>query len=202
MKKLIILISVLFFQNTIAQEIYLNLGRNYTGYDYENSDGDTNKNIENGNGTYFEVGYSNLINNTNFSYELGVNFNQYNAIGGDSANAYSWNTDYLGIQGLVSYAFINTNAFEVSIGAGLNLNTIISGEQEINGAFYNLVDEKEFSGLIIHPKANLQAKYIFDRFGSLSIGYNFSKSFHPFNSTDEKLSFNNNQIYFGIHFFL
>jgi hypothetical protein len=34
----------------------------------------------------------------------------------------------------------------------------------------------------------------------LSLGYSYSKSFNVSNSTDEKLSFNNNQIQFGVHF--
>jgi hypothetical protein len=34
----------------------------------------------------------------------------------------------------------------------------------------------------------------------LSLGYAYSKSLNLSNSTDEKLSFNTNQIQFGVHF--
>jgi hypothetical protein len=201
-KKLIIIISICAIHYSYSQDIYFNLGRNFTTYDYQNSSGKENENIENGTGDYYEFGYSNSFNSTNFSYEVGLIFNEYNAIGGDSANTYSWDTNYFGIQSLVSFNFITTNSFEVLVTTGLNLNTLISGEQEINGEYFNLIKEEEFSSLIIQPKVGLQVKYLLDRFGCVAIGYNFSKSFNPFNSSNEKLSFINNQIQFGIHFYI
>ena len=82
----------------------------------------------------------------------------------------------------------------------MNTATIIQGEQEINGVFYDLKNHKEFSGIILQPLIGLNLKYVITDYLSLSLGYNLSKAFNVSNSTNEKLSFNNNQIQFGLHF--
>ena len=59
MKK-IILIPLLFlftFQFN-AQEMELLVGRNFTTYDYTNSDGESNPNLEGASGSYIEVSYN------------------------------------------------------------------------------------------------------------------------------------------------
>ena len=80
------------------------------------------------------------------------------------------------------------------------LETLIYGKQEINGTFLDLMSQKEFSGLIVQPFLGFQTKYNILQDGYLSFGYNFSKSFNVTNNTNEKLSFNNSQLQFGIHF--
>ena len=58
--KNIILIQILFlftFQFN-AQEMELVVGRNFTTYDYTNSDGDSNPNIDGASGNYIEISYN------------------------------------------------------------------------------------------------------------------------------------------------
>ena len=146
------------------------------------------------------MGYSMPLGNEKISYAIGLSLNEYNALGGNTVNSYSWNTQYLGVKNSVSYSLFDRNSFDISLSGGLTLATLIYGKQEINGTFLDLMSQKEFSGLIVQPFLGFQTKYNILQDGYLSFGYNFSKSFNVTNNTNEKLSFNNSQLQFGIHF--
>ena len=190
---------VLSFQNIHSQEIYLQTGKNFTNYDYK-SDTSTSPSLQSGTGNFYEIGYRIILNNEKLKYAIGLNLNEYNAIGGNAVSSYSWNTQYLGVQNTFSIAFLKASGLEVSANAGLGINTLIYGKQNINGQYLDLSSQKEFSGLWIAPKLGLQSSYNVNNDINLSLGYGYSKSFNLINSTAEKLSFNNNQIQFGVNF--
>ena len=190
---------VLSFQNIHSQEIYLQTGKNFTKYDYK-SDTSSSPSLQAGTGNFYEIGYRIILNNEKLKYAVGLNLNEYNAIGGNAVSSYSWNTQYLGVQNTFSIAFLKASGLEASANAGLGINTLIYGKQNINGQYLDLSSQKEFSGLWIAPKLGLQASYNVNNDINLSLGYGYSKSFNLSNSTAEKLSFNNNQIQFGVNF--
>ena len=199
MRKLLILMAFVFsFTEIHSQEIYLQTGKNFTSYNYK-SDVATTPDLQAGSGNFYEIGYLTPLTEK-LNYAVGLGLNEYNAIGGNAANSYSWNTQYLGVQNTFSIAFIKSGGFETSANVGLGINTLIYGKQNINGHYLDLSSQKEFSGLWLAPKLGLQASYNVDNDIFLSLGYGYSKSFNLTNSTPEKLSFNNNQIQFGVHF--
>ena len=196
MKKLLLIALIaLSFQHIQAQEIYLQTGKNYTKYDYK-SDTSSSPSLQSGSGN----GYVMTLNNEKLKYAVGLSLNEYNAIGGDINSSYSWNTQYLGVQNTFSIAFVKKRGFEASANVGLGISTLIYGKQNLNGQYLDLSSQKEFSGIWIAPNLGLKASYNVDNDIYLSLGYSYSKSFNLSNSTDEKLSFNNSQIQFGVHF--
>ena len=202
MRKLLLLaLVVLSTQHIQAQEIYLQTGKNFTKYDYKNNTG-SSPSLQAGSGNFYEIGYVMTLNNENLKYSVGLSLNEFNALGGDAFSSYSWNTQYMGVENTFSIAFVNWNGLQASANGGLGISTLIYGKQNINGEYLDLASQKEFSGLWIAPKLGLTASYNVDNDIYLSIGYAYSKSFNMSNSSDEKLSFNNNQIQFGVHFIL
>ncbi|MCX6172455.1 MAG: hypothetical protein NT048_06410 [Flavobacterium sp.] len=200
MRKLLILVMFAFtIFEMQAQEIYLQTGKNFTNYDYK-SDTNAAPELQAGSGNFYEIGYVMTLNNKKLKYALGLGLNEYNAVGGSLVNSYSWNTQYLGVQNTFSIAFVKKRGFKASANGGLGISTLIYGKQNINGQYLDLSSQKEFSGIWIAPKLGLSASYNVDNDIYLSIGYAYSKSFNLSNSTDEKLSFNNSQIQFGVHF--
>nr|WP_314836718.1 hypothetical protein [uncultured Flavobacterium sp.] len=201
MKKLLLVLTIICsFQNIHSQEIYCFTGKNYTNYDYKDATGISNPNLQTGSGNFYEMGYAMPLGNEKISYSIGLNLNEYNAIGGNTVNSYSWNTQYLGVKSSISYSLFDRSSFDVAISGGLTFATLIYGKQEINGTFIDLMSQKEFTGFIVQPFLGFQTRYNILQDGYLSFGYNFSKSFNVTNSTNEKLSFNNSQLQFGIHF--
>ena len=200
MKKLLILVVFAFtIFEMQAQEIYLQTGKNFTNYDYK-SDSNAAPGLQAGIGNFYEIGYVMTLNNEKLNYAVGLGLNEYNAVGGSLVNSYSWNTQYLGVQNTFSIAFVKKRGFEASANGGLGISTLIYGKQNINGEYLDLSSQKEFSGIWIAPKLGLTASYNVDNDIYLSLGYAYSKSLNLSNSTDEKLSFNNSQIQFGVHF--
>ncbi len=201
MKKLTILIVIMCsLQSVHSQEVYFSAGKNFTTYDYKNSSGASNPNLKSGTGNFFELGFINPLGEGKFSYSAGLALNEYNNVGGNSVNSYTWNTQYLGAQGGFMYSIFGEGDFDVLPKFGLNMGTIISGKQTINGTYYDLTQEKEFSGLLITPSLGIQVKYNLSASGFISLGYSYCKGFNLSNSTDQKLSFNTNQLQFGVHY--
>ena len=83
---------------------------------------------------------------------------------------------------------------------GLNVSTLIYGKQEINGIYYDLMHQKEFSGIILESSLGLMVKYNISSYGGLSLGYDYCQSINLSNSSKEKLSFATNQVELGVHF--
>ena len=201
MKKLLILIVIMCsLQSVNSQEVYFSAGKNFTTYDYKNSSGASNPNLKSGTGNFFELGFIKPLKNEKFAYSIGLALNEYNNVGGNSVNSYTWNTQYLGAQGGFTYSILDRGDFDILPKFGLNMGTIISGKQTINGTYYDLTKEKEFTGLLITPSLGVQVKYNLSAYGFISLGYSFCKGFNLSNSTDQKLSFNTNQLQFGVHY--
>ena len=198
-KLLLLVVLVLSIQNIHSQEIYLQTGKNFTQYDYK-SNSSSSPSLQSGSGNFYEIGYVMTLNNEKLKYAIGLSLNEYNALGGDINSSYSWNTQYMGVENTFSIAFLKKGGFQASANGGLGISTLIYGKQNLNGQYLDLSSQKEFSGIWIAPKLGLTASYNVDNDIYLSLGYSYSKSFNVSNSTDEKLSFNNNQIQFGVHF--
>jgi hypothetical protein len=201
MKKnyLLILFLIVSFQ-LFSQEAYFVAGSNFTKYVYKNAAGAMTIPLQSGTGSTYEMGYSKPLKISNMHYSLGITLNDYNAVAGSQSETYKWDTKYIGVQNAVSYNYAVSNNFEFSVKGGVNLSTIIYGKENINGVVYDLMGQDEFSGIFLSPFVGVQTRYQLKDLGYLSFGYAFSKSLNLFNSSQEKLSFNTNQILFGIHF--
>jgi hypothetical protein len=200
MKKLIFLSLLLTIGNIYSQDLNITTGTNFTKYNYTNSSGEENPNLNSSSGSFFEVSYSVPFNNTNnFKYVLGVTLNQFNATGGDFLNNYSWDTNYLGIMSGVKYKVTRPgNNIQVDFKGGFNLNKIIDGQQKINGQTFDLTQEKEFSSVGIQPFIGFEAAFFVSNYVGLTMGYSVSKNLSVSNGSPEDLSFNNSRIEFGI----
>ena len=115
-------------------------------------------------------------------------------------NNYSWNTNYLGLQGVLKYNILESSRnspVAINANAGVNFNHIISGEQKINGQTFDLTAEEEFNGLFVKHTIGLEVQYYITSDVAIGIGYNFIKNY-GLSSGDENLNFNNRQLQFGI----
>lgn len=201
MMKNYLLIAILFTSYQLfSQEAYFLAGSNFTKYVFKSSEGGLSTLLQSGTGSTFEIGYSTPIKLKQTHYSIGLTLNDYNTIAGSLSESYNWNTKYIGVQNALNYRYAVSKDFLVSAKGGLNLSTMIYGKQNTNGAIYDLMGQEEFSGIIISPFVGVQTSYKLNDIGYLSLGYAFSKSMNPFNSSQEKLSFNTNQILFGIQF--
>lgn len=183
-----------------SQEAYFVAGSNFTNYVFKSSNGTMATPLQSGTGSSYEMGFSTPTKTEKFYYNIALTLNEYNAVAGSQFESYKWDTKYIGIQNAATYNFDVFNDFQLTLKGGVTLSTIIYGKQNSNGAIYDLMRQAEFSGIVLSPFVGFQTRYKVNDLGYLSLGYAFSQSLKPFNSSPEKLSFNTNQILFGIHF--
>ncbi len=200
---LFLLVSTGYFVQ--AQELFLSTGKNYTTYNYKNSQGVTNSNLRSGEGSFYQLGMDFKLSKTadsdKLTYAVSVVYNQFNAVGGTTTDNYSWKTNYLGVQNALNFTFIEiSNSFKVKTKLGVAASTIINGEQNINNVIHDISKHEEFSGIVLQPNISVDFQYTITQNIKISGGYEFSKVFNTSNSSAEELSFTNNQIHFGLHF--
>ncbi|WP_310595689.1 hypothetical protein [Flavobacterium sp.] len=208
MKKLMQLIAFLLLVNTAySQEIYFLNGKNYSKYKLRYSGEATINPLEKkGEGDSYEIGLAipikvqRLAFDNNLNYTVGLTLNQYNAEAGDATNNYEWKTEYIGVQNALVFSFVKTDHVDLAVKGGVNIATLLYGNQKINNSRFDLTSQKDFNGIIISPLLGFQAKCNLSEYGYLSLGYNYSKSIGLTNNSDKKLSFLTNQIVFGVSF--
>lgn len=204
-KKYFIYCVLLLSSQLFSQQLYLKAGKNFTKFDYKDSDGQKNSNLKSGQGNFYELGIGLPSTNDHFSYIAGLSLNEYNTMGGNTASSYRWDTQYLGIKGGLEYSFFpenysGGNNLDFTLNAGILGQTIVYGKQEIDGSFYDLVSNKEFSGLVLGSTVGCQVKYAIPSFGFISLGYNYQYSVNVSNNSPEKVSFKTHQLGLGFHF--
>lgn len=188
-----------------SQELYFFSGKNYTNYVYRDYNFQNNPNLQSGTGSFYEIGYSKHILKDKLRYSVGLALNDFNALGGNSANSYRWDTQYLGVKGSLFYKLYSAKGLlkkniDFFVKSGLNMSSIIYGKQESNGVYYDLIHQKEFRGINMGTSIGLMVKYPISTIGGLSLGYDFSHSMNISNSSLEKLTFNTNHLVLGFHF--
>ena len=212
MKKIIYFIFLFLWLDSHAQSVFFNTGLNITSYDYSNATNDIGNRLNSASGSFYELGYTKQIKTgkrgkyrgygpySRLSFSSSFSLNQYNTTGGNLIDSHVWNTNYLGWNNLLSYSFLNQKDFlDVGLKLGFGLSTIINGTQLIGGQSLDLKINDEFNGLWVSPIIGLQIKYDIFQDVVLSFGYNFSKLFSSKGEVKgESLSFNNNQISFGV----
>lgn len=199
--KIIVFIALLSFSKIFSQEFFLTMGKNHSSIEFKSSTADSNLDYRSEAGDAFSFGYNQDFNKSNFAYQISLTYNQFNAAASNAATNYIWNTSYLGLQNTISYSLTSREEdIQLFFNVGLNTATILRGDQFINTFYYDLKNQEEFSGIILQPLIGLNMLYLITDSLKLSLGYHFSKSFNVTNSTDEKLSFLNNQIQLGLHF--
>ena len=201
MKQIIFLIiSILLTTGLCAQDAFLSTGRNFTTYDFENSQGLSNDKIEGGSGAFYEVGVDFNLDKwiEGLSYAPSLTLNQYNASGGDLTSAYRWETNYLGLNNALVLNVLNGNdKIDLSVKMGIGVASLINGQQSINGLTYDLTDNDEFKGLWLQPFGGLHLLYYATSDIGVGTGYTFTKACGG-KSDGQSLSFNNSQLQFLI----
>jgi hypothetical protein len=199
-QKLLILFLFTAIYSVKSQDLSLSVGTNFTKFDLKNPESFTITPLQSGSGSFFELNYSIPSTVQKLQYTLGFGVNEYNALAGNLANSYSWQTKYLGLRTGFQYDLITFKKLKIVPQLGMNFSTLIYGKQQINGAVYDLKSNNEFSGLKLIPYLGFTAKYKINDLAFASIGYNYSVSFKPELTSQEYLTFSTNQIVLGLHF--
>jgi len=203
MQRILIIILLLIGVSirSYSQDVFFKTGVNYTGYSFKDQNGKQTKGLFPGSGSSYELGLGFPIKKDFLKYELGLSLNGYNATGGDINNNYSWDTNYGGIKNIISF-FPTTGDLDIGILGIFGASSIISGTQVINNSRYELKNNPEFKGIFLETGLGLSLSYDVSKKGFISLSYDYTNNFGVGQNNEEKLSFNNQRILFGVHFII
>lgn len=194
-----LLVIILFFcaKSLSAQEMYFKTGKNFTNYDFRNSIGETTD-LEKGTGNNYELGFNKHFKRANLYYSLSFGLNEYNASGNNYGSYLKWTTDYINVKGAIFCDVFEYKSIYIALKTGLSAENMIYGQQEIDLKVYNLMHQKEFSGLILRPHIGLLYTHSITSETALIFGYELSKGYNLSNRSNEILSIINQSLSFGI----
>jgi hypothetical protein len=211
-----LIMALLLFQGLTAQQVYFNSGKNYTHYYYSKEASNPS----------FLINDSNLVADSGNSYELGILFDQgdaivnyalgftYNEINTTYAFdkttvKYVWQTKYIGIAPRLNFRLYqssnknrcdcNNGRLRVDAFLGINAASFVYGYENANGINYNLTSRSDYKKIIIQPFTGVDFSYPLSGMSSLHLGYAFSIA--PIGSDQESgFNFINHNLYLGFNF--
>lgn len=201
MNKLILISMFMLSTSVFSQSVFFATGKNYTDFDFKTSQDVEVEEFSNGTGNFYEVGYTTPINKKNtFRYSISINLNEYNSYGGDLATSYAWDTDYLGLNNSIELDVIKFGRkLKVSANGGFTAQTLINGQQRINGKTYDLMDSEDFNGLFANVGFGGSINYMISSKMGVAVGYNFTQAFAMTKTeSSQLLNFMNQQLHFRL----
>jgi hypothetical protein len=180
------IITLLFFLQVFtvfSQELYFNVGKNFTSYSNASLNNlfiSKNKLFSPGNS--YELGVVFNQNENKLNYSAGINYNEFNtsyAVNG-AAIRFDWETHYLGVQNSLIYTLYSSRSresdFELKARLGLNTALFVYGNENANGINYNLKDNPDYLHLIFQPFTGLQMSYSISKNCKFNLGYDISQA--------------------------
>lgn len=192
----------------LAQQIKFNQGIALTKFDYQNQQGQNFQGLKPGSGLTFSLSYhkASLIDSTKYrtehtplastlsqstsmakflsmiNYDLGVQLTQFNAVGDIQNNAFSYQTDYMGVHGKLGFRISLPWQLSLNFQGIASLNKILHGNQLLTNRYVDLTEDPQFS------QVKIMAGY----------GVEFEKRFSPklagFFSYEQTQSVNSNPV--------
>jgi hypothetical protein len=203
-------IFLLHFFSVHSQSFFVKSGKNFTNYEYYNSEGVKAIGLGTDVGNYHEFGTAFSSKRfKRFTYELSIVLNEYNSIVIAPNPAMTYKTQYLGLSNTVLFSIIKSKYFVFDAKTGINMNTILYGKQEVEGVIKDIKESNNFKNLLLMSTLGVQAKVVLTSQVNLSLGFDYQYNFFDntifdkgVTVTNENLFFNNKQIRLGVYVLL
>jgi hypothetical protein len=170
-RSLLIGLYILLVQTAFAQQFKLTQGVAITQFQYQNDQGKLIDGLKSGSGLAFQLAFHNAsivdttkqkLEQTPFSiylsqhtkvsqllsllnYDLGLQFSQLNAVGDIQNNAFSYQTDYLGVHGKLGIRIPLLFKTAFNLQGIVSVNKIVHGNQLLLNRYEDLTQDDQFS---------------------------------------------------------
>lgn len=189
-----------------AQEIYIEVGKVTSNFNYENSDGDELDLLKTTNNSIGFGMKGPLVRNGERVYmTLGVTLQKYGATGSDPGLGlgYTWDVNYLGVNTGLEFDAVELGDFQFFLKGLVSGEFFMQGTQTINNQQFNLKGEEQFDGLKVFIRGgggfNYTVKKDITAFGYYLIGGNYLNIGED-KSSNEKLQITTHNITIGVLF--
>ncbi len=183
-----------------GQQLFGEVGRISTTFEYTNSDGESINNLYPTNNFSYRVGYK-LLLSSKFNASGGLAYNRFGMSGSDPLydNYYNWDAQYLGMVLNFDYDYLRKKRLILFARASIEPQFFLQGTQTINRQVFSLKGVEQFDKPFIFFYGSLGANYCIDDRVAFYGRYSLGKG-SPFgqSSDDEVLKLNTNIISVGL----
>jgi len=179
MKKYLYILAVVFFyQSGFGQQLYLEVGKTVSSFQYKNSEGQALENLLSKPNTYMAMGYRSALIEEKLHFSVGGTYSGYGAIGSDQRldNYFEWDVTYLGAEAGIDMTLFRIRDFTFYLKASLAFEVLIAGTQTINNQVFNLVGEPEFNNTIFFGRGSLGMQYPISNNTSIYANYKLGRT--------------------------
>ena len=169
------LFLVLIFAQSQAQQFKLTQGIAITEFNYQNEQGQNVQGLKSGSGLAFALAFhkASLVDSAKYkldqtpfaiylgqnpkiakllsliNYDLGLQFTQLNAVGDIQNNAFSYQTDYIGLHGKLGIRIPLPWKFSLNLQGIASVNKIVHGNQLLMNRYVDLTEDAQFAQIKI-----------------------------------------------------
>ena len=172
LKQILLLFSFFLISNLVfAQQFKLTQGIAITQFNYQNDQGQNIQGLKSGSGLAFSLAFhkASLVDSAKYkleqtpfsiylgqnpklakllsliNYDLGLQFTQLNAVGDIQNNAFSYQTDYIGLHGKLGIRIPLPAKFSLNLQGIASVNKIVHGNQLLINRYIDLTEDTQFS---------------------------------------------------------
>ena len=161
----------LIFDQAKAQQFKLTQGIAITQFNYKNDQGQNVQGLKSGSGLAFGLAFhkASLVDSSKYkldqtpfaiylgqnpkvakllsliNYDLGLQFTQLNAVGDIQNNAFSYQTDYIGLHGKLGIRIPLPAKLSLNLQGIASVNKIVHGNQLLINRYIDLTDDAQFA---------------------------------------------------------
>ncbi|WP_100615043.1 hypothetical protein [Confluentibacter citreus] len=202
--KLTLQLLLFFVVTTIAsaQQLYLEIGKTSSSFDYKNSQGGTLDNLQATNHNFMTLGYRGSIASIErLNGSFGIGYSGYGAIGSDGTleGIMEWNVNYLELNAGLDYSLFAINKTEFYLKGIFSTGFLLQGTQSLNNNLINLKNEDDFKNAMFSFKAGAGFLHPVSSELAFYVQYIYGKSLNQSSNSDyESLRIESHNISFGV----
>jgi hypothetical protein len=162
-----------------SQSYQLAVGSNLTSYLFVNSNSTNPANLRAASGMHLSLHREAAISN-DFYYDLGINYNQFNAVGDVQNIPMRYDTDFIGLGAAIGPHIKLGKTTSLVVKGRVSAVKMINGNQMLLNRYINLADDDQFNSLRTMYGLSLELRKQINAQVSTFVSYQYLTSYKQF----------------------
>jgi hypothetical protein len=158
-----------------SQSYQFSVGSNLTSYLFVNSASVNPANMRSASGMHLSINREKAISN-DFYYDLGISFNQFNAVGDVQNIPMSYATDFIGLGAGIGPRIKLGKTTSLVVKGRVSAVKMIHGNQMLLNRYINLADDEQFNSIRTMYGLSLELRKQINTQVSTFVGYQYLTS--------------------------
>jgi hypothetical protein len=167
-----------------SQSYQLAVGSNLTSYLFVNSASTNPANMRPASGMHLSINREKALSN-DFFFDLGINYNQFNAVGDVQNIPMSYTTDFIGLGAGIGPHIGLGKTLSLVVKGRVSAVKMINGNQMLLNRYINLADDEEFNSVRTMYGLSLELRKQINAQVSTFVSYQYMTSYKQFIEPNE-----------------